>query len=132
MSEQEKLDPRQDAPLAQVRHESAQTEANPRRISQATAESALHSRGSPIRSGRVRFNRASRFCCSALGLVIRRKRISRASVVGKTISALCKVESRAKALAGDISIFFPRSRCFRVTQSAYPKNATRIDRKSVV
>src|SRR5207244_11267809 len=96
--------------LAQVRHESAQTEANPRRISQATAESALHSRGSPIRSGRVRFNRASRFWCSALGLVIRRKRISRASVVGKTISALCKVESRAKALAGDISIFFPRSR----------------------
>jgi hypothetical protein len=45
--------------------------------------------------------RFSKACCSSLGSVTRRSRISWPSVVGSTLAALCKVESRASALMGD-------------------------------
>ena len=56
--------------------------------------------------------------CSALGEVTRRKRISRPSVVGRTISALTSVPSEASALLGDRAEPFRRNRCFSVTHSA--------------
>ena len=70
--------------------------------------------------------------CSAEGSVIRRRRISCPSVVGRTISALWSVPSRASAFIGDngCALSTPLfegwgtiagrrlSRCFSVTQSA--------------
>jgi hypothetical protein len=53
------------------------------------------------RSGRLRPSRCSRDSCSAVGSVSRRKRISRPSVVGSTMSALCSVDSNAGAFIGE-------------------------------
>src|ERR1700677_1184845 len=44
--------------------------------------------------------------CSAVGSVMRRRRIWRPSVVGRTMSALCNVESSAIALIGVIGCTF--------------------------
>src|SRR5207302_8631675 len=49
---------------------------------------------------------SSRSCCSGLGVVMRRRRISRPSVVGKMMSALWSVDSSARAWAwGEIRVF---------------------------
>ena len=59
------------------------------------AESTLHLRLSSNRSGRLTPSCRSSGFCSAAGSVTRRSRISRPSVVGRTMSALCSVDSSA-------------------------------------
>ena len=65
------------------------------------AESTLHLRLSSNRSGRLTPSCRSSGFCSAAGSVTRRSRISRPSVVGRTMSALCSVDSSASAFIGD-------------------------------
>src|SRR5579863_9899167 len=110
----------------------AETDVSPSESAQAMAESTLHSRLMWRCSGRLMPSCLSSDFCSAVGSVMRRRRISRPSVVGRTMSALCRVESSAIALMGDIGwasstplgdgfgtiagIRF--SRCFNVTHNA--------------
>jgi hypothetical protein len=99
---------------------------------QATAESALHSRWKRRCSGRLIPSCRSKDFCSVVGSVTRRSLISRPSVVGRTMSALWRVDSRAIALIGVMgwALSTPLtdgfgstggrrfSRCFRVTHKA--------------
>ena len=57
--------------------------------------------------------------CSGVGVVIRRSLICRPRVVGNTMSALCSVESKAMAWAGDCCNPRRRSKCFNVTHSIF-------------
>src|SRR5580700_8529406 len=99
---------------------------------------ALHFAVDFKRSGRLSPSPCSWDFCSSVGSVIRRKRISRPSVVGRTMSALCSVESNASAFIGEKgwalstplaegcgTIGRRCSRCFSVTHKAYPRKATR-------
>ena len=60
----------------------------------------------------------SNFFCSGVGVVTRRRRISRPSVVGRMISALTSVLSKSKALAGEKAEPLRSYNCFSVTHSA--------------
>jgi hypothetical protein len=74
--------------LAEVRHERGQNTAKSLGINLGNGESALHLRLSSNFSGRRRPSCWRSDFCSAVGSVIRRRRISRPSVVGRMMSAI--------------------------------------------
>ena len=61
---------------------------------------------------------SNRVCCSAVGAVTRLSRISRPSVVGSTMSALCRVAADAKARMGESAEWLAWRRCLSVTHIA--------------
>jgi hypothetical protein len=91
--------------LAEVRHEVVENVDKSLELVHTCAKSTLHFERDFSRSGRLRPNWCGRDFCSAVGSVIRRSRISRPSVVGSTMSALCSVESRASAFIGHLRCF---------------------------
>ena len=104
--------------LAELRHETGKTPVNVFRISQEVAEFTLHSKFKSRRSGSVIPSVLRTSFCSGEGVVTRRSRISRPSVVGRMMSALCTLASRLSTRAGVSGLCFRRNRCFSVTQSA--------------
>jgi hypothetical protein len=68
---------------------------------QAMAESALHFDRDFSCSGRLSPSWWSGDFCSAVGSVMRRRRISRPLMVGSTMSALCSVDSKASTFMDD-------------------------------
>src|SRR5215467_9123426 len=87
--------------LAQLRHEAVKNGIKSFRSVQASAESTLHSKSESRRSGKVMPSRSKKRFCSAVGVVMRRRRISRLSVVGRMMSALRRVDKSERALAGE-------------------------------
>src|SRR5437899_1842005 len=75
---------------------SAKSGATPSESVHAIAESTLHWRLKLRRSGRLLPSRSRRDFCSAVGSVTRRSRISRPSVVGRTMSPLCSLDKSAR------------------------------------
>ncbi len=82
-------------PLAEVRHDRSPKEAKSFRISLGSGEVCTTFALSSNRPGKLMPSCWRSDFCSAVGSVMRRRRISLPSVVGSTISALCNVASSA-------------------------------------